>query len=42
MSVSKWKYEPFVCDGQFCVGDCDLCTMWRDDSEDDEGSEQTE
>lgn len=24
MSVSKWKYTP-ACDGDYCVGDCDLC-----------------
>ena len=26
MSVSKWAYEPEKCDGQKCVGDCDLCS----------------
>lgn len=25
MSVSKWAYEPEKCDGQPCIGDCDLC-----------------
>ena len=25
MSVSKWAYEPEKCDGQPCVGECDLC-----------------
>lgn len=25
MSVSKWAYEPEKCDGDFCVGECDLC-----------------
>ena len=25
MSVSKWKYTP-ACDGDYCVGDCDLCS----------------
>ena len=24
MSVSKWKYTP-ACDGDYCVGDCELC-----------------
>lgn len=24
MSVSKWKYTE-ACDGDYCVGDCDLC-----------------
>lgn len=26
MSVSKWAYEPQKCDGDFCIGDCDLCS----------------
>ena len=26
MSVSKWAYTPEVCDGDICVGDCDLCS----------------
>lgn len=25
MSVSKWAYSPERCDGEVCVGDCDLC-----------------
>lgn len=25
MSVSKWAYDPAMCDGDICVGDCDLC-----------------
>lgn len=25
MSVSKWAYSPEKCDGDLCVGDCDLC-----------------
>ena len=25
MSCSKWKYDPEICDGQPCPGDCDLC-----------------
>lgn len=25
MSVSKWAYNPRVCDGGYCVGECDLC-----------------
>lgn len=25
MSVSKWAYSPERCDGDACVGDCDLC-----------------
>lgn len=26
MSTSKWAYTPEKCDGQLCVGDCDLCS----------------
>lgn len=26
MSVSKWAYTPEKCDGQPCVGDCDMCS----------------
>ena len=25
MSVSKWAYDPDLCDGKFCPGDCDIC-----------------
>ena len=25
MSVDKWAYDPKYCDGEICVGDCDLC-----------------
>ena len=25
MSVSKWAYNPEVCDGEPCVGECDIC-----------------
>lgn len=25
MSVSKYAYDPAICDGDICVGDCDLC-----------------
>lgn len=39
MSVSKPMYDPRYCDGEPCVGDCDLCSRWqtfeeRDDEED--------
>lgn len=30
MSVSKWAYEPDKCDGEPCVGDCDLCSKARE------------
>lgn len=26
MSVSLWAYSPQKCDGNVCVGDCDLCS----------------
>ena len=29
MSVSKPMYDPDMCDGQPCPGDCDLCTRWQ-------------
>ena len=39
MSVSKWAYEPTKCDGHYCPGDCDLCSIeW---SEDESRSEDT-
>lgn len=36
MSVSKWNYEPQKCDGDFCVGDCDLCNKETEEEEEDE------
>lgn len=36
MSVHRWAYEEWKCEGDFCIGDCDLCQKadWvRDDSE---------
>lgn len=27
MSVSKWAYEPKKCDGGFCCGECDNCSI---------------
>ena len=26
MSVSKWRYNPEICDGDYCPGDCDICS----------------
>lgn len=26
MSVSKWAYSPAKCDGEPCVGECDMCS----------------
>lgn len=23
MSVDKWAYDPELCDGEYCIGDCD-------------------
>ena len=41
MSVSKWAYEHEKCDGDYCPGDCDLCSKWDvyDDEDDDEERE---
>lgn len=25
MSVSHWAYDPAICDGDFCPGNCDIC-----------------
>ena len=25
MSVSKWRYDPVVCDGRPCISECDFC-----------------
>ena len=25
MSVSKYAYEAWKCEGEFCIGDCNLC-----------------
>ena len=39
MSVDKYAYEPWKCDGRFCPGDCrfcDIADMTRDEDEDAE------
>lgn len=38
MSVSKWAYNPEVCDGEPCVGECDVCPKLDEaiESEEDE------
>ena len=36
MSTSKWAYDPRRCDGQPCPGDCDHCTRWQEDEEEEE------
>ena len=38
MSVSKWAYEPEKCDGDYCPGDCDLCS--KADKDDDEEEQE--
>ena len=25
MSVKLYAYEPWKCDGEFCIGDCSIC-----------------
>lgn len=34
MSGFKWLYEPDRCDGNYCVGDCDECSIPDLDDED--------
>lgn len=36
MSVRKWAYEPWKCDGDFCPNDCSLCrkAFWVKDDRD--------
>ena len=36
MSVSKWAYEPEKCDGDICVGECDLCPKAHEEESEDE------
>lgn len=36
MSVSKWRYSPEKCDGDFCPGDCDKCPKCWEDADDNE------
>lgn len=40
MSVSKWAYRPDKCEGDFCIGECDLCykaKCFDDDEIEDDG-----
>ena len=39
MSVSKWSYDPTKCDGHYCPGECDLCSLTEERKEDESGSE---
>lgn len=36
MSASKWAYDPEICDGTPCPGECDKCTRWQVDEETDD------
>lgn len=36
MSCSLWQYEPEMCDGHYCPGDCDLCNLPEEYEDDDE------
>lgn len=40
MSVSKWAYEPWKCDGEYCIGDCDQCEKAEWILEDEENGEE--
>lgn len=37
MSIALWAYEPTICDGDFCEGECDLCRHRPEDEEDEDG-----
>lgn len=41
MSVSKWKYT-HACDGDYCVGDCDLCSKEPEAEEEDTERRETD
>ena len=40
MSVSKWAYKPEKCDGQPCVGECDICHKRYEDEDENEEEEK--
>lgn len=41
MSVSLWAYEPNKCDGDFCIGDCDLCPKrWEGEEDEIHGTQE--
>lgn len=44
MSVSLYRYDPEHCDGEPCIGDCDLCRNWNweDFEEYEDGEEDDE
>lgn len=33
-------YDPKYCDGEPCVGDCDLCSKWQTFEEFDDGEDE--
>lgn len=36
MSISLWAYNPNVCDGDYCCGECDKCSKYDEAIEDEE------
>ena len=40
MSASLWRYVPEICDGDFCPGDCTICTKETYFEESNEESEE--
>ena len=45
MSISLWAYEPTICDGEYCEGECDYCLKAEEAlafrTEEDEDGEST-
>ena len=39
MSCDKWAYDPKVCDGYPCPGDCDLCSLPNEMGDEEEEQE---
>ena len=40
MSVSKWAYSPDKCDGDYCPGECDLCSK-KDEGEEEDARDES-
>ena len=36
MSVSRYRYDPEMCDGDYCPGDCDYCSKEPEEDEEEE------